>query len=97
MRVDEPVPRKAPDVVEAPVGAPVLDQRGSGALADAPGGLPAPGAILAGPEARPVAAGAIFPFVPEVLDQLLRGLFVRGTRYTYLDERLTSVGPGLGG
>ncbi len=36
VRVEEPIPREAADVVEAPVGAPVLDQRGAGALADAP-------------------------------------------------------------
>ena len=55
-------------MVEAPVGVPVLNQRGAGALADAPSGFSAPGAILAGPEARPVAAGALLALVPEALN-----------------------------
>jgi len=67
MRIEERIARKAADVVEAPFGAPVLDQRGSGPLADAACGLSAPGAILAGPVARPVAAGAVLPFVLEAL------------------------------
>ena len=79
VRVEERVPREATDVVEAPVRAPVLDQGGTGSLANAPGGLSAPGAILAGPVARPVAAGALLILVPEALNQL-RGLYVRGTR-----------------
>jgi len=66
--VEELIPRKTADVVEAPVSAPVPDQWGAGALADAPGGLPAPGAMLAGPEARPVAAGALLVLVPEALN-----------------------------
>ena len=74
------MPGEAAHVVEAPVGTPVLDQRGSGPLADAACGLPAPGAILTGPEARPIAAGTLLAIVPEALDQLLRGLFLRGTR-----------------
>lgn len=46
--------------------------------------LPAPSAILAGPEARSVAAGALFALVPEALDHL-RGL-LRRTRYTCFDH-----------
>jgi hypothetical protein len=95
VRVEERIPWKAADVVEAPVGTPVLDQWGAGPLADAPGGLPAPRAILAGPEARPVAAGALLALVPEALNQL-RGLFLRGTRYTLVDHEVSSRGPGLG-
>ena len=68
MGVEESIARKAADVVEAPVCAPVHDQRGAGPLADAPGGLAAPGAMLARPEARALAAGALFPFVPEALN-----------------------------
>ncbi len=56
MRVEEETPRQAADVVEAPVGAPVLDQRGAGPLADAAGGLAARGAreghLLGGGEGR---------------------------------------------
>ncbi len=68
MRVEEETPRQAADVVETPFGAPVLDQRGAGALADAPSRLTAPGAMPAGPEARPVAAGALLALVPEALN-----------------------------
>jgi hypothetical protein len=78
VRVEEPIPWKAADVVEAAIGTSVLDQRGAGPLADAPGGLTTCGAILAGPEARPAAAEALFTFVPVARD-LLRGL-LRGTR-----------------
>ena len=68
VRVEEEIAREAADVVEAPVGAPVLDQGGSGALADAACGLPAPGAILEGPEARPVAPRALLSLVAEALN-----------------------------
>jgi hypothetical protein len=51
VRVEKRIARKAAHVVEAPVCAPVVDQRGTGPLADAPGGLSALGAILAEPEA----------------------------------------------
>jgi hypothetical protein len=76
VRVEERIPGEAAHVVEAPVGAPVFHQRGSAPLADAPGGLPAPGAILLGPKARAVAAGALLALVPAALDQL-RGLLRR--------------------
>ncbi len=79
VRVEERIPQEAADMVEAPVGAPVVNQRGTGPLADAPGGLPAPGAMLAGPKARPVAAGALLAFVTGALNQV-RGLFMRRTR-----------------
>ena len=48
------------------------------ALGGTPGRLSTSLAALTGPEARPVAAGAVFPFVPEALNQF-RGL-LRGTR-----------------
>jgi hypothetical protein len=67
VRVEDPIPWKAADVVEAPVSALALDQRGAGPLADAPGGLPASSAMLTGPEARAVAAGAPLAIVPEAL------------------------------
>jgi hypothetical protein len=45
--------------------------------------LPTPGAMLGRPKSRPVAAGALLALVPEALNQLLlRGLFIRRTRYT---------------
>jgi len=79
VRVEERIPRKAADVVEAPFfGAPVLNQRVAGPLADATCEFAAPGAVLAGPEARPVAAGAPLALVSEALNQF-RGL-LRGTR-----------------
>ncbi len=77
--IEERIPRKTAHVVEAPVGTPVLNQRGAGALANAPGWLSTLGAILAGPEARPVAAGALLSFVSEALNHL-QGLLLRGTR-----------------
>jgi len=69
VRVEEPIAREAAHVVEAPVGAPVFDQWGAGPLADAPCGLSALGAILKGPEARPVAAGAPLTLMPQALNQ----------------------------
>jgi hypothetical protein len=57
--------------------------------------LTAPGTTLAGPEARPVAAGAPLAFMPETLNQL-RG-WLRVTRYTALcHQDLVSWWSGLG-
>ena len=85
-RIDEAVFRVAENTPHRLILAPsVLRARERPAtLRGTPGGLTASCAILAGPEARPVAAGAVFALVPEALDQL-RGL-VRETRYTYFDQ-----------
>ena len=66
------------------------------ALAGPSGGLSAPGTMSKGPKPRSVAAGALLTLVPGALNQLLRGLFVCGTRYTSFDQGLSLLGPGLG-
>jgi hypothetical protein len=88
--------RQAADVVEVTVRAPIPDQREAGTFAHAARRLAAARAMLGSSESRPVAAGALLAFVPEALHQL-RGLFLRGTRYTGFDQELTPLGPGLGG
>jgi HTH-type transcriptional regulator, competence development regulator len=67
------------------------------ALAGPPGRVPTLCTMPAGPKARPIAARALLTLVPEALNQLLlRGLFLRRTRYTSFDQGLRLLGPGLG-
>jgi len=63
-------------------------------LGGPPRKLTTPGTTLAGPEARPVAVGALLTLVPEALNQL-QGL-LRGTRYTYFDHGTSFGSPWFG-
>ncbi|MCA1731233.1 MAG: hypothetical protein LC751_18105 [Actinobacteria bacterium] len=66
-------------MVEAAIALPIPDEREAGSLGYAAGRLSAPGAILAGPVARAVAAGTILALVPKA-PNYFRGRFLPGTR-----------------
>jgi len=67
-RVEFACARQAADVVEAAVAVPIPYEREAGSLASAACRLAAPCAMLGGPKARAVAAGALLALVSEAPD-----------------------------